>query len=153
MQVKKNQGNPNNSISSCKVTGLWLYYLSGEIPTFTTFFVSLKKKDSIINQIMHRSLVISVLIFFFSCSDEIDKNFKNSGIITGQDFRRCMCCGGWFIDINSETYRFYDLPDNSDLDLYSEEFPVQVNLDWTSDQNGCLGDEILIERIEKITIQ
>jgi len=101
---------------------------------------------------MRRLLIISVIIIISACADEVNSDFKDIGAITGEDFRRCMCCGGWFININSETYRFNELPENSDIDLSSEEFPIQVHLDWISVENACLGDEIIIERIEKISL-
>ena len=96
-------------------------------------------------------MALGILIVFCSCTDEDQaRDFKDIGTITGQDFRKCMCCGGWFIEINAEVYRFNELPDNSvvDLDSISEEFPIQVTLDWIKDQDACLGDEIIIERIK-----
>ncbi len=100
---------------------------------------------------MRKFLIVVTVILISACSDEVNSDFKDMGTITGEDFRRCMCCGGWFIDINSETYRFNKLPENSNLDLNIEEFPIQVYLDWIADENACLGDEIIIERIDKIT--
>ena len=101
---------------------------------------------------MRKFLITIIVILISACSDEVNSDFKDIGTITGEDFRRCMCCGGWFIDINSETYRFNELPENSTLDLNIEEFPIQVNIDWIADENACLGDEIIIERIEKIAL-
>ncbi|MEM7373151.1 MAG: hypothetical protein AAF587_31295 [Bacteroidota bacterium] len=69
------------------------------------------------------------------------------GIITGEDQRRCVCCGGWFVDIQNETHRFTRLPDGSDLNLQS--YPVEVVLEWEVDPNACLGDEILVHSIEE----
>ncbi|MEO1254073.1 MAG: hypothetical protein AAFY41_04175 [Bacteroidota bacterium] len=85
-----------------------------------------------------------------SCSeDEQEKDFQDLGSIVGEDVRLCACCGGWFIEINSETYRFLELPSNSEVSLETSEYPIQVKLDWASDSNGCLEDEIVIERIEE----
>lgn len=92
-----------------------------------------------------------ILIFIStSCSDD-DKTmeFKDVGAITGEDLRLCAFCGGWFIDIGTSTYRFYELPKNSNIDLETEEFPILVNLDWVTDENVS-GDVIIIERIEKV---
>ena len=99
---------------------------------------------------MRKLLFFFVVVFFTACSEEVTNDFSDIGIITGEDMRRCMCCGGWFININSETYRFTELPDDSDLDLFSEEFPLQVKVDWAPDENSCLGDEIIIEKIDII---
>lgn len=99
--------------------------------------------------IMRKFLIVVTVILIGACSEEVNSDLKDIGTITGEDFRRCMCCGGWFIDINSETYRFSELPGNSNLDLTMEELPIQVYLDWMLDEDACLGDEIIIERIEK----
>ena len=73
----------------------------------------------------------------------------HEGKITGCDFRECMCCGGWYIEINNNTYRFNNLPVNSNIDLQHEPFPIHVEVIWEKDVHGCLGDEILIDYIKK----
>ncbi|MCP4460954.1 MAG: hypothetical protein GY816_23480 [Cytophagales bacterium] len=96
---------------------------------------------------------LGILLSLSSCSDASQENdLKSVGTITGQDFRMCLCCRGWFIEVNNESYRFSDLPDKSSINLVSEELPIEVYVDWTLDQNSCLGDEIIIERIEKIIL-
>jgi hypothetical protein len=91
-------------------------------------------------------LIIFYCILFSSCQED---DFKSSGIITGYDIRECICCGGFFIDIENETYRFYEVPQNSRLNLDNPSFPIYVKLDWTKDPNACLGDEIIVLRIEQ----
>ena len=73
----------------------------------------------------------------------------SEGKITGLNPRECMCCGGWNIEINNSTFRFYNLPENSNIDLLHESMPLYVELVWKKDKNGCLGDEILIDYIKK----
>ena len=92
------------------------------------------------------ALLISLSIS--SCSPEEDE-FRSNGTITGYDTRECSCCGGFYIEIDNVTYRFYDLPSNSSLNLENPTFPIYVKLDWTKDTNACLGDEIIVSRIEK----
>ena len=95
-------------------------------------------------------LIFGIIVAFISCSDENKQmGLTDVGTITGIDYRKCMCCGGWFIEINSETYRFNELPKNSNLNLNIEVFPIEVNLDWVVDENACIGDEIIVNRIEK----
>ena len=89
---------------------------------------------------------IFILLLSISCSMEED-SYKSSGIITGVDVRECSCCGGYYIDIEGNTYRFYEIPQNSNLKLDNQVFPVYVKLDWNPDPNACLGDEIIITRI------
>jgi len=89
-------------------------------------------------------LVLSVV----SCSLGGDDSMSN-GTITGYDLRECACCGGFFIEIENTTYRFFDVPANSELNLENPTFPIYVKLDWNPDPDACLGDEIIVLRIEK----
>lgn len=61
----------------------------------------------------------------------------------------CACCGGWFIDIGNKTYRFYQLPSDSNLDLKTADFPLKVKVVWKKDNEGCRGDEIILEKIKE----
>ena len=88
-----------------------------------------------------------LLLLLVSCSK--DRQLKSEGIITGIDYSLCACCGGWFIEIESNTYRFFNLPEDSKFDLSNESFPLAVKLSWSKDTLACLGDEILITAIIK----
>jgi hypothetical protein len=80
-----------------------------------------------------------------------EQDYMSNGAITGWDLRDCMCCGGYFIDIDIDkaTYRFSDLPAGSSINLDNPTFPIYVKLDWAKIPNSCLGDEIKVLRIEK----
>ena len=91
--------------------------------------------------------LIAFILIITSCSMNEDE-FRSNGTITGHDDRECVCCGGYFINIDKATYRFFDLPRNSNINLDSATFPIYVKLDWTKDPNACLGDEIIVSRIE-----
>ena len=97
-------------------------------------------------KIITASLLLLVLSSI-SCSLGEEGSMSN-GTITGYDTRECACCGGFFIDIDNITYRFYDVPPNSELNLENPTFPIYVKLAWTKDVNACLGDEIIVLRIE-----
>ncbi len=87
-------------------------------------------------------------IVFSSCSMKDVKSFQKA-TITGPDRSMCACCGGWFIDIGEKTYRFYDLPESSTLDVKNASFPLHVELQWRKNKAGCKGDEIIVEKIKK----
>lgn len=91
-------------------------------------------------------ICFTILITAHSCQKD---DYESEGLITGADPRDCVCCGGWFIEIDLQVYRFYEIPPGSDLDLTKESFPVKVRLDWQKDPDACLGDEILVSRIKK----
>ena len=97
--------------------------------------------------------ILKLLAFFIlaslialSCSKD---QSKNEGIITGADARLCMCCGGWFIDIEGDHYRFYQLPKDCELDLSKETFPLAVTVKWSKMKDSCLGDEIELSYLAK----
>ncbi len=83
------------------------------------------------------TLILTLLI---ACNRE--DTFMDTGTITGQDPRDCMCCGGWFIEIRDTMYRFDQLPPNNVIDLSTITYPMKVKLDWKKKEIPCLGDEI-----------
>lgn len=94
----------------------------------------------------HVLILILLLILLTGCRK--DRGFDNSGTIIGFDYRKCMCCGGWFISIEQDTLRFDQLPEGCSIDLNDPEFPIEVYLDWQPKDPRCLGDEIIVTRIE-----
>ncbi len=83
-------------------------------------------------------LFVLLFIFFISCSNSNEdnssesKSFDSKAIITALDLRECVCgCGGFFIEIENETYLFFkELLPRNDLDLSPENLPLRVKLDW-----------------------
>jgi len=94
---------------------------------------------------------ICIIVVILLCCRKANYNAYGSiGIIMGPDIRMCACCGGWFIQIDSTTYEFSSLPDNSDINLEKETFPLYVKLDWkASNLTGCPDPKIVIQRIKK----
>lgn len=86
-----------------------------------------------------RLVVALIFLAINACTyDNIQiQNFKSKGIITGPDFRMCICCGGWEIVIENKTYHFSQLPANSGINLDKEKFPLRVKLDWDIDNSAC----------------
>lgn len=94
--------------------------------------------------------VCIILFGFLYCRKEDSHIYKSDGIITGPDIRMCACCGGYYIQIDTVTYEFNSLPDNSDIDLQKETFPLAVKLDWQlANLTGCPDPKIIIQRIRK----
>jgi hypothetical protein len=85
-----------------------------------------------------------------ACTKEND-NYKSVGTITGIDYRMCVCCGGWIINIEDVRYLIDSMPKNSSLNLAEETFPITVKLDWQLVSNGCSAfNRITVQRIKKI---
>ena len=96
------------------------------------------------------ALLLIALLWIGGCDNggvDDDDDFESDGTITGIDPRMCACCGGYFIEIEEETYRFGALPEGSGLDLTQQTFPLEVELDWDTSSVRCLGDEIDVIRI------
>ena len=93
-------------------------------------------------------LVFIFIVGLSSCKKD-EHVFQSTGSITGPALAECICCGGYFIDMNDSTYHFDILPISSKIDLQNETFPIAVKLDWSYDRK-CGGIQyITIERIEK----
>ena len=104
---------------------------------------------------MKYKIVLGICLMFFGfiyCQKENNYNYKSIGTITGQDVRMCPspCCSGWFIKIDSLTYEFDSLPNNSNINLQKETFPLVVKLDWQlSNTPECPNKRITIQKIAK----
>jgi len=86
----------------------------------------------------------------FACTKE-DNDYKSVGTITGINGTMCGCCGGWIIYIEDVRYLIDSMPDNSNLNLAAETFPITVKLDWQLVNNGCSAfNRITVQRIIKI---
>lgn len=97
---------------------------------------------------MKKLIIYVCILLLMSAGCEKDDDFSTAQIL-GADMALCPCCGGWLIKIDNKTYRFFNLPEDSNIDLETEIFPIDVSLEWTKDTSGCLGDEILIFEIIK----
>ena len=94
--------------------------------------------------------IIFLVLIMIACTKEND-DYKSDGIITGIDGTMCGCCGGWIINIDNGRYLIDSMPDNSELDLSKETFPITVKLDWQLVNNGCsFFGRITVQRIKKI---
>ena len=101
-------------------------------------------------KILFESLVIFTIVITLITCAKSDKAYQSKGVITGQDFTMCACCGGWFITIDGEIYRFDTLPADSGIILEKEKMPLAVELDWQPKPGGCPANRIIIQRIKKI---
>ncbi len=83
-----------------------------------------------------KQVVLAILMLtgiVLSCEKE--DSYKSTGVITGFDMRECICCGGYFIEIGDFTYNFDTLPSSSQINLATDTFPINVNLDWSYDRD------------------
>jgi hypothetical protein len=95
-------------------------------------------------------LGLAVLCFAASCKKS-DLN-PATAQLTGIDFRKCASpfCSGWFIEIDGETKRFLEIPNETDIDFNSElEFPIPVEVEWKEYDNWWGDIEGLI-KVEKL---
>jgi hypothetical protein len=96
--------------------------------------------------------IVFLIMFAYFCSDTTNSSgnlYKSAGIITSYDYRKCKCCGGWFIDIGDSTYRFLELPKECNINFEKDTLPIAVKLDWKKSTTPCMGDEIIVERMKK----
>jgi hypothetical protein len=98
-----------------------------------------------------RHIVIFLFIFgalFIACrrdsTDWVDAQ------ITGIDFRKCVCCGGFFLKTADTTYLFSDSKISETLDLYNAKFPIPVRAEFSPDTTYCgkTFNRIIVNQLE-----
>jgi len=92
-------------------------------------------------------LIFVLTVLIIQCKEN-ESNFLTEAVITGPDPRDCICCGGYFIEINDSTYNFDQLPSSCNLDLMSAEFPIAVFVDWEPEKKCGDIQYITIKQIE-----
>ena len=99
-----------------------------------------------------KRFILLLIIFSISIVISCEKtNFKNTGTITGADMAMCACCGGYFIDIDGNKYRFEKTELPSDFTFEDKQLPFTVKLDWDLKPESCSGfNWIKISKIRKI---
>ena len=103
------------------------------------------------NYIWFFAIIFGAGAFMFSacCDDDGPTYCSEEVTIIGEDYRDCACCGGWFIEIDGDTLRAVDLPQEFKESFNSNEIPLQVYMEWSYDETPCLGDEIEVECIRR----
>lgn len=85
----------------------------------------------------------------------MENTYMNDAIITGPDFRACICCGGLMITFNGETrpytgdFRLINTDNSVDLGITNNDtFPIYVKVDWKEDTTNVCHD-ITITRVAR----
>jgi len=93
-------------------------------------------------------ILIFVLIIVIAQCKKNESDSLTEAFITGPDPRDCICCGGYFIEINDSAYNFDQLPSSCNLDLTTAEFPIAVYVDWEPERKCGDIQYITIKQIE-----
>jgi len=102
--------------------------------------------------------VLSCTVILVSCSgtnDPGDRNALTKAFILGPDLSMSVCSGGYFIAIDDQRYRCWELPHNDEVEAeiarrtsFPFDPPIAVRIEWTKPRQNCSGMEIEISRIE-----
>jgi hypothetical protein len=92
-------------------------------------------------------MALFLILFFCTCQKD-ETAYQSTGIILGPDLGYCICCGGYVIEIENETYHFDSLPNSSNFNLLELTFPVLVNLNWEKERKCNEFQYIEITKIE-----
>ena len=99
-----------------------------------------------IKKIIPIAFLFFTAIIFNTCHEETV--WMNEAEITGFDPTLCACCGGLFIEIENEIYRFDGVPADSDLVITSETiFPVSVQVNWHIREGACSDLRIIVDQL------
>ncbi len=101
---------------------------------------------------MKNYFLLFFLAFFVLTSCEKSCMNEGDAKLIGIDFRKCASpfCGGWFIEIDGDTLRFFETPAETDIDFNGDlKFPIPVNVVWKKYENEWkdIPDLIYVEKI------
>ena len=88
------------------------------------------------------------LIFIHCEKEETACPGLKAGRIIGPDLSLCACCGGWFIEVGTDTLRTFTLPGDFKIGS-STDFPVEVCLSYEPNAGVCdlFGNLIIVNQI------
>ena len=97
--------------------------------------------------------VFMLLALLWTCSKSNGSGstggiYRSNGVITGFDYNKCKCCGGYQIEINGKQYLFSSIPSGSLLKNFVISYPFPVTLDWKKDTSSGCSDRITVLDIE-----
>lgn len=99
------------------------------------------------------AILLASVFSFASCKKKVYKPQFEDAIITGWDYRKCMCCGGLMITFANDPKPYsadFKLISNPNQDLGisdSTTFPMNVKVVWEKDTVRCSGQFIQIKRM------
>ena len=94
--------------------------------------------------------VVFIVIPAFLLACDSDENMKFSkGTIKGYDLTLCGCCGGYLIEIDGETFRFFDedIQGNNPFTSGDMDYPVHVLIEWSPKTGECAGMRINVQKV------
>jgi hypothetical protein len=93
-------------------------------------------------------IVALLVVWLLVGSCQKEEVTLSDGRLIGIDYRKCASpfCGGWFVEIEDDTLRFFEIPKSTDINLDSEAvFPQPVKVEWMRYENEWKDIEDLIK--------
>ena len=90
-------------------------------------------------------ILFTFLVFFSlgiaSCDKECDTDSacEHIAYLLHPDYRDCVCCTGWYVKVNEDTFKVYDLPqpDSVSSTISKYGLPIKVELSYTDTTDMC----------------
>lgn len=104
-----------------------------------------------------RTLIIVLLFFplvFGSCKKRRYNPVLREAVITGYDYRKCLCCGGLMINFSNDPvpynapFRLISNPPSYFGFTDSTKFPVYIKVFTAEDQTRCPGSYVIVRSFE-----
>ena len=80
-------------------------------------------------------IIIGVIILLYGCKK--DNEVHKTGTAIGYDMRDCVCCGGLFVDYQSDTLLFPEIPAKIVTWEQSYGFPLLISFDFEKLESSC----------------
>jgi hypothetical protein len=105
-------------------------------------------------------LIISLFILYItilSCSDDaiqiIDDEYTESkALILKEDLTETLCSGGWFVKIENDTLRIYNMSSEISTLVKDNQLPLYIIIKWKKMTTGCGKYNPLLIEINEIKL-
>ena len=76
---------------------------------------------------IHLMLILTLSLVYSSCSNQSSQHSDlTNAVVTHGDPRLCPCCGGYFIDVDTNHYRTYSFPGGQISDADLSHLPLNI---------------------------
>jgi hypothetical protein len=101
---------------------------------------------------MKKTIWVLLCTFLLVVGCKKTTTFQSEGTVFDRDLALCPCCSGFYVKIDNDTLRFFQLPEASGISANTP-LPYRIKLDWQRDTAICsraFRNLIVVTRAERL---
>lgn len=90
------------------------------------------------------SIFLLSVSFHFGCNKAVDECTRcdHTAYLLYPDYRDCICCTGWYVKVDDDTFKVYEFPQQDSVYEYIEKngLPVKISMSYVDTTDMCNED-------------